>query len=55
MHGGQQSLSYRRLGQRQQLSFIQSALRALRLRIEFADGLNFIAEKLNADGAVGFG
>jgi hypothetical protein len=37
------------------LGLIQSALRALRFGIEFADGLNLIAEKLDAHGAVGFG
>ena len=31
------------------------ALRALRFGIEFADGFNFVAEELDADGAVGFG
>jgi len=54
MNGGEQMLSDGRFGERQQLSFIEAALRALRFRIKFADGLNFVAEELDADGAVGF-
>ncbi len=52
---GQQALGDRRLGQRQQLRFVEARLRALRLGIEFADGLNLVAEELDAHGAVGFG
>jgi hypothetical protein len=48
MHRGQQALGHRRLGQRQQLRLVQAGLRALRLRIEFADGLNLVAEELDA-------
>ena len=33
----------------------RAGLRALGFGIEFADGLNFVAEELDADGAVGFG
>ena len=31
-----------------------AALRALGLGVEFADGFDFVAEELDADGAVGF-
>jgi hypothetical protein len=54
VHRGQQALGYGCLGEWQQLRFVQAGLRPLRFRIEFADGLNLIAEKLNANGAVGF-
>ena len=52
MHRGQQALGYRRFGQRQQLRFVQARLRALRLRIEFANGLDLVAKKLDAHRAV---
>ncbi len=45
----------RSFSQRQQLRFVQAALRALRFRIEFADGFNFVAKELDAHRAVGFG
>ena len=32
--------------------FIEAGLRALRLRIEFADGLNFVAEEFDTHGTV---
>ncbi len=54
VHGGEQMLGNRSFRQRQQLGFIQTALRALRIRIELADGFNFVAEELDADGAIGF-
>ncbi len=55
MDGGQQALSYWGLGERQQLGFVQAGLRALGFRIETADGVDFVAEELDAHGAVGFG
>ena len=55
MHRGQQPLCHRRLGQRQQLGLVQAGLRALRLRIEFADGLNLVAEELDAHRPVVLG
>ena len=55
VHRGQQALRHRRLGQRQQLRLVQSRLRALRFGIEFADGLDLVAEELDAHGPVGLG
>ena len=55
MDRGEQVLGDRRFGERQQLRFVEARLRALRLRIELADGLDFVAEELDAHGAVGFG
>ena len=52
---GQQPLGDRRLCQRQQLRLVQARLRALRLGIELADGLDLVAEELNAHRAVGLG
>ena len=54
IHRGQQALRHRRLRQRLQLRLVQSRLRALRLGIEFADGLNLVAEKFDAHRPVGF-
>ncbi len=54
IHRGQQMLGHRRLRQRQQLRLVQSRLRALRLGIEFADGLNLVAKELDAHRTVGF-
>ena len=48
-------LGQRRLGERQQLRFVEARLGALRLRIEFANGLNFVAEHFNAHGPIGIG
>ena len=52
---GQQALGDRSFSERKQLRFVQAGLRALRFGIEFADGLNLVAEELDADRAVGFG
>ena len=46
MHTGEQAFRHRRFSQRKEQSFIQARLRALRLGIELADGLNLIAEEL---------
>ncbi len=54
VHSGQQSFRHRRFSQRQQLRLIQTALRTLRLRIEFSDGFNFVAEEFDANGPVSF-
>src|ERR1700678_1099071 len=51
----QEMLAYRRFGEREQQSFIYRIRRALRSGIEFADGFGFVAEKLDAEWAVGFG
>ena len=50
----QQPFRHRRLGQRQQPRFIQRRRRALRLRIEFPDRLNLVAEKLKPHRPVCF-
>ena len=54
MNGGEQVLSDGSFGQRQQLGFIEAGLRALRFRVELADGVDLVAEKLDAHGPVGF-
>ena len=53
--GGEQMLSEGRLGERRELRFIEARLRALRLGVELADGLDLVAEELDAHGAVGLG
>ena len=55
MNRGQQVFGYGRFSKRQKLRLVQAGLRALRLRIELADGIDFVAEKLDADGPIGFG
>ncbi len=50
---GQQPLCHRGLGERQKLRLVQPALRALRLRIELADGLDLVAEEFDAHRPVG--
>ena len=53
--GGEQVLGDGRFGERQQLRFVEAGLGALGFGVEFADGFNFIAEELDADGTIGFG
>jgi hypothetical protein len=55
MDGGQQMLGDWGFSERKKLRFVEAELGALRLGIELADGFNFVAEELDADGAVGFG
>ena len=55
MDGGEETLGDGRFSERQQVSFVEAGLRALGFGIEFADGLDFVAEELDADGTVGFG
>ena len=53
--GGEQVFGHGRFGQRQKLGFVEAGLRALRLGVELADGLDLVAEELDAHGAVRFG
>ena len=53
MHCGEQVLGDRGFGQRQQLRFVETRLRALRLGIELADGFDLVAEELDAHRAIG--
>ena len=55
MDSGEQVLRNRSFSERQQLRFVEAGLRALRFRIEFADGLDLVAEELDAHGPVGLG
>jgi hypothetical protein len=55
MDRAQQIVPYRRFRQGQQKRFIDRARGALRGRIEFANGLDLIAEKLDAQGTIGLG
>ena len=55
MNRAEQLLADGSLRKGQQHSLIRRRRRALRGRIEFAEGLNFIAEKLDAKWPVSFG
>src|SRR5512146_2874304 len=55
VNGAQQLLGGGRFGQRQQYHFVQRRGGALGGRVEFANGLDFVAEQLKAGGAVGLG
>ena len=55
MHGGEKVLGHGRLGQRKKLRFVEARLRALRFRIKLADGVNLVAEELDAYRAIGLG
>ncbi len=46
MHSGEQVLGYRRFSQRQQQRLVEARLRPLRFGIEFANGLDLVAEKI---------
>ena len=39
----------------EQLGFVEAGLRALGFGVELADGVDFVAEELDAHGTVGFG
>ena len=55
MNRAQQLIADRSFGERQQQRFVHGIGRALRCRIEVADGFDFVAEKFDADRALGFG
>ena len=55
MNGGEKMFRDRSFSQRQKLRFVETGLRTLRLGIELADGLDLVAEELDAHGAIGFG
>ncbi len=55
MNRAQNIFAHRRVGQRQQHSFIHRIGRSLRAGIELADRLHFVAEQLDAHRAVGLG
>ena len=55
MHGGEQVFGDRRFGQRQKLRFVEARLRALRFGVELADGVDLVAEELDAHRAIGLG
>ena len=54
MHCGQQMLSHWRFSQRQKLRLIEKRLRALRLWVKLADGLDLVAKELDAHRPVRF-
>ncbi len=53
--GGEQAFGDGRFSEGQQPGFIEAGLRALGFGVEAADGFDFVAEELDAQGAVGFG
>ena len=53
--GGEEALGDGGFGEGQQQGLIEGRGGALGIGIEFADGLDLVAEELEADGAVGFG
>ena len=55
MDRGKQAFGDWSFGEREQLGFIEAGLGALSFGIEFADGLDLVAEELDADGTVGLG
>ncbi len=55
MDGRKQVFRYGRFGERQKLGFVEAGLRTLRFRIEFADGIDLVAEEFDTHGAIGFG
>src|SRR3954464_9669981 len=55
MNGSQKVLGHRSFCQRQKLGLVQARLRALCLRIKFANRLDFIAEELDTHGTVRLG
>ncbi len=52
MYRGQQPFRYGRLRQRKQAGFVQGRRAALRLRLKLADGLDLVAEEVDAHGPV---
>ncbi len=55
MNRAQQIFAHRRLRERQKQGFVQRARGTLRSRIKLADGLDLIAEELDAHGSVSLG
>ena len=55
MDGGEKALGDGRFGEGQEAGFVEGSSGALGVGVEFADGLDFVAEELEADGAIGFG
>ena len=53
--GGEQVLGDGGFGERQEPGFVEAGLGALGFGVEVADGFDFVAEELDAEGAVGFG
>ena len=55
VHGGEEALGNRGFSEGEQTGFVEGRGGALRFGVEFTDRFDFVAEELEADGAIGFG